>query len=344
MLDPRYAYMSAYLKGEEPKVVSSGHIERLSRASSIGDGLGVIRETEVGNYLESFPIKNFEELEAALWRYLSERISYLQSFRFLPRDMAKVCRTYATKYDVSNIKATVQRLVTNEKSPLMPLGIMHEDGLLDELEQVQDVTTIAEILTRSKLGDYAHIVRECEIGAFAKAKLTFEARLDGQFYKNMLDMARRIRDGAVLFKAVGLVIDLTNLQIVCRATAQSLGGEVADALIPGGYILAESSLRDLFSLKLADMPRRLQEEQYRGVVNEIVTNFDRTRSLASIEETVDKHRFTVLRGMLAPRALSPTVIAWYLILKEMEARNLRLVFKAISDNIPVADVRDYLVF
>jgi len=38
------------------------------------------------------------------------------------------------------------------------------------------------------------------------------------------------------------------------------------------------------------------------------------------------------------------VLAWYLIVKESEIRNLRLVLKATFDNIPVEEIKGYLVF
>jgi vacuolar-type H+-ATPase subunit C/Vma6 len=41
--------------------------------------------------------------------------------------------------------------------------------------------------------------------------------------------------------------------------------------------------------------------------------------------------------------LSPLVIAWYLVLKETEVRNLRLVLKAIYDGVAVEEVKRYLL-
>ena len=41
--------------------------------------------------------------------------------------------------------------------------------------------------------------------------------------------------------------------------------------------------------------------------------------------------------------LSPLVIAWYLIIKEVEIRNLRLVLKMIVDGMPVEEIKEYLV-
>jgi len=41
--------------------------------------------------------------------------------------------------------------------------------------------------------------------------------------------------------------------------------------------------------------------------------------------------------------LSPLVMAWYLILKEVEVRNLRLVLKTIGDGVLVQEIKDFLV-
>jgi len=46
---------------------------------------------------------------------------------------------------------------------------------------------------------------------------------------------------------------------------------------------------------------------------------------------------------LSPVVLSPLVMAWYLILKEVEIRNLRLILKAIADSMPVDEIKRYLV-
>ncbi|GAI88256.1 unnamed protein product, partial [marine sediment metagenome] len=47
--------------------------------------------------------------------------------------------------------------------------------------------------------------------------------------------------------------------------------------------------------------------------------------------------------ILSPRVLSPLMAAWYLILKEVEIRNLRLILKAMFDNISVEEIRNCLV-
>ena len=38
------------------------------------------------------------------------------------------------------------------------------------------------------------------------------------------------------------------------------------------------------------------------------------------------------------------MVLWYMILKETEISNLRLVFKAVFDEVPIDEIKEYLVY
>jgi vacuolar-type H+-ATPase subunit C/Vma6 len=122
---------------------------------------------------------------------------------------------------------------------MIPVGIIHNNGLLDELFKAEDVDDIIELLIKCKLGDYVPALEQYKTDKGAKSKLLAEARLDGEYYKDMLNMARRIKDGSVLAKAFGLVIDLTNLQIASRALIEGIGLDAAEFTIAGGYRITD---------------------------------------------------------------------------------------------------------
>ncbi|PIP49017.1 MAG: hypothetical protein COX14_01505, partial [Chloroflexi bacterium CG23_combo_of_CG06-09_8_20_14_all_45_10] len=167
--------------------------------------------------------------------------------------------------------------------------------------------------------------------------------LGGEYYKSMLNMARSIKDGSVFSTAFGLIIDLANLQIASRAIIEGMGPDAAECIIAGGYLITERTIKDLLSLKLSDIPQRLENAQYRDIANEVSLSYETTKTITAVEEIIDKHKFRLLREILSPRVLSPLVMAWYLILKEVEIRNLRLILKAIVDGVPLEEIKDYLV-
>ena len=119
--------------------------------------------------------------------------------------------------------------------------------------------------------------------------------------------------------------------------------EAAEYIIAGGYMFSAQAVRELLSLKLSDVPSKLGDTLYRDVAEEVLTSYNRTQSITSVEEIIDKYKFSLVKEILSPRVLSPLVIAWHLILKELEIRNLRLILKAMFDNIPLEERRQYLV-
>jgi vacuolar-type H+-ATPase subunit C/Vma6 len=339
----KYAFISAYLKGEEPKVVNSDHIDGMLKASAIQDALEIIRETDIGSYFEELTIKTFNDLDEYLWEYFVQCVNYVESFKFSPGDVLKVSRSYMVKYDVLNIKAALQSISTGKKGRMIPAGIIRNNGLLDGLSAAVNISDVIELLIKCKLGGYVPAIKEYEVDGGVKSKLLVEARLDGEYYKSMLNMARGIKDGSVFSKALGLIIDLTNLQIASRAIIEGIGLDAAECIIPGGYMIADKNIRDILSSNLADMPHRLENTQYRQVAEEILSSYEKTTNITAVEEIINKHKFRLLKEILSPRILSPLVMAWYLILKESEIRNLRTVLKAIADGMPLEEIKDYLV-
>ncbi len=343
MLDTRYPFLSAYLKGEEARLVTSDHIDRMSKVSSIQDILEIIKETNIGSYLEGVLVETFDDLDEHLWMYFGECLERLEWFKPVPAGILKILKAYIAKYDVLNIKAAVQAISTGKQARKIPIGVIHNYGLLDELYSAENMDGIIELLTKCKLGNYASILEECKIDGEVESRLLAEARLDGEYYKNLLDITKGIKDGSILSKAFGIIIDMTNLQVILRAIITGMGPGAAEYAISSGYMVSSDAIKELLSLKLADIPGRLENAQYRNVVEEVVASYDGTKNIAVVDEIIEKHKFRLSKEMLSPRVLSPLMAAWYLILKEVEIRNLRLILKAMFDNISVEEIRNCLV-
>ncbi len=345
MLDPKYAYISAYLKADEPNVFASKHLSRMLGISNIRDIQSIIRETDIGNYLEGVSFNNFDDLDQSLWRYFVHCVKEIESFKFIPDDMKKLSSVYIEKYDVANIKAALQAFgSTSNRNPIIPVGIIHDNELLDELSCAENVADVIELLTRSRLAHYVPIIEQFEPDGSTKSKLLLGARLDSEYYRVMLGMANKIREGDTLAQSIGIIIDLTNLQIVARAIIEGIGTEVADYTISGGYIITDKTIRELLAVKIVDMPRRLEDGKYYQIAKELTNSYEKTKRVTTVDEVLETYKFKSLRETLSPTVLSPLVMAWYLVLKETEIRNLRIIFRAIYDNVSIEEIKRYLVF
>ena len=103
-------------------------------------------------------------------------------------------------------------------------------------------------------------------------------------------------------------------------------------------MISDKLLKDLLTSKLADIPRKLEGGSYQDVAREILSSYDKTSSITAVGEVIDKYKFRLVKDILSPRVLSPSVMAWYLILKEVEIRNLRLILKAIIDGVSLEEI------
>lgn len=345
MLGTKQAFISAYLKGEESRLITSEHVDRMSKASSIQEALGVIRGTDIGSYLEENPVRTFDDIDERLWVYFSHCLGRLEWFRLVPGDILKILRAYVVKYDVLNIKASLQRVSGGGVARMVPAGVIQNCGLLDRLPEAGGLSDIIEVLRECKLRNYAAILEENveRINGGVKSRLSVEAELDREYYRSLLDIAGTVQDGPLLLKAIGFVVDLTNLQIIARAVIEGIGPKAAEYIISGGYVIPDEAVSELLSLKLGDISTRLENTRYRDVAREILSGYERTKSIAVVDEIIEKRKFELVKETLSLRVLSPLVVAWYLILKEVELRNLRLILKAMVDGVPLGEVKDYLV-
>jgi len=250
---------------------------------------------------------------------------------------------YVLKYDVLNIKAALRGISTGKSASMIPVGVIYSHGLLDDLSSSGDMDSIIQLLIKCRLGGYASVLEEQLVDGELQSRVLAEVRLDGEYYNNLLDMIKDIADGDILSKALRVTIDLTNLQMLLRAIIGEMGASTAEYTISGGYMISDAVVQDLVSLKLTDIPGRLGNAQYQGLVEEVISNHDKTKSITVVDEIVEKHKFRMTREILAPRVLSPLVVFWYLIIKEIEIRNLRTIFKAMFDNISLEEIKDYLL-
>jgi vacuolar-type H+-ATPase subunit C/Vma6 len=125
--------------------------------------------------------------------------------------------------------------------------------------------------------------------------------------------------------------------------AQQADAVVIDAAVEGGFSISREVTRELAGMKVAELSARLANTPHGAAATEIAAEWTRGGSAAVVEDVLSRHRFVLLRDALAMRLLSPVLVAWYLTLKETEARTVRLLLKAKFDELPEERVRESLV-
>lgn len=340
-----YCFISAYLKGEESRLVTSQHVDRVLRASAVQEVIASIDGTDLGDYLVRLPGKTYEELDDELWAYLRGCVEYLEWLKFCPEELRTILRAYLVKYDVSNVKAALRGVLMERKAPMVPFGVLLARGLLDRLSGAEDLDGIIEVLERGGLAEYATVLkdRRTALNGALQGRLEAEAALDRCYYDSLRRVTRGVADASWFAKVLGIMVDLVNLHVVFRAIIEGIGAEALSCGITGGYMIPGEAVGELAGLSLRELPGRLEHTPYRAVAEEVSREYELEGRIGVVEEIVEKHKFRLLREILAPRVLSSLVAIWYLILKELEVRSVRIALKAAADGLPLEEVRNNLV-
>lgn len=341
LISARYAFMSAYLKGEESRSVTSEQIgEVLQRSATIQDALESIGDTDIGEYLLDQPIKTFDDADEYLWLYLDGCLRRFEGFD-IPPDMARVARLYTEKYDLLNIRTALRVILKKVPSSMVPVGAIHGGGYLDDLSAAREKDDLSSILAACKLGDYIRAIEEIN-EKDAQSVSEGEVTLQNLYHQKVLEAFRGMADGHLLEQAFKIGIDAANLRTAFRIALG--GGQAAGApVLSGGRMLSEGTVQELFTLKMAEITGKLENTGYHTMAQEVSKGYEKGGQITAIDKVTERHRFMMLRDLLSPRILSTSNILWYLLIKELEIRNLRLTFKMLADGIPPAEIKDLVI-
>jgi len=337
----RYAFISAYLKGEETRGVTYEHIgEILQRSENMQDALEIVSDTDIGGYLLDQPIKTFDDADKYLWIYMGECLKRLKGFN-IPPEMSRIVNLYIEKYDVLNIRITLRMISKKATSSMVPLGTIHDREHLEEMSAAREKDEVSGILARCNLGDYIWAIEDIN-EKDPQSVSEGEVKLQNIYHQKVLKVFKNMADGHLLVQAFESIIDSANLQTLFRL---SLGGRYTAGapVLSGGRMLSENTIKELLTLKMTEITGKLENTGYHMMAQDVSKGYEKDGKITVVDKITEKYRFRLLKDLLSPRVLSTSNMLWYLLLKELEIRNLRLIFKMLADGIPAAEIRELVI-
>ena len=324
----------------ENNLLTSNDLERLNDYNSVEDVLNALSDSSYRDAIQNLnrpeeyekildeELKNSYELientasDDNILQYFRERYNF-HNLKVLVREIAQD-ESYANLYnDIGNIDlAYIKRHLSSDNIEVGFLESLEIEGYEPFNKSVNENDTYVEYGKK----------------ALAKFKETnnpkdIDITLDKAYYEKLLIDAKEI-DLEELTKYTKERIDLINIKTLLRIKAQgNEASDLSEALIDGGYIEPER----LVELAPADINHIVVKLSNENINKYLVRTLDDEKSLdqnlLDLEKAIDDHQMDYSR-LAKSMTYGPEVLMNYIISKEAEIKNLRIILVSKLNSLP----------
>ena len=302
VLDTKYTYALGVIRAREVKLLTEKRLEELLSSADVGELMAALHDTNYGpffrNIKKSEAEKALGESKIALYDDLEKLI-----------DNFEIMRVLRAKYDFHNVKVLLK-------------GKISEEDFSDKCSPLSSVpvSKIIEVFKEEKYSYLPEYLRKAvELGISVYYSKDHNPQLlsftvDAVMAETMTSYS----ENSFLSNYYRLWIDLVNLKIILRLLFLEKYQELIEfAVLPGGNIGQER-------IKNAriENPDSL-EDFYRGTIYSPLLQWK--DSFSVLERESEKLLVSYLKSV-AFEAIGVEPVIAYLLLKENEIRNLRVIF------------------
>ncbi len=339
-----FAYTSARVKAKKSKLLKEEDYSKLLMMS-VPEMSQYI--SEAGYSKEMADLANrysgLELLEYATYANMAKAFrSVLQSSS---GELYNMVEAYLSKWDVENAKTVIRGKkygLTPEqiREDLVPAGSLSSEDL-DRLIAMGSVEDTVDFLSK-RLG--VRIPDEAVAALRDNSNLQpIEDALLKEYYRKLLASITKNDRATEIFRTyVKDCIDIKNVETVMKFKADKITGEtVAKFWIPGGSEVDEKTMEQLAAAP--DVQSALNEIQNLRMYSDIKDDLSEESTVSDVVGAMDRYKARLANkvGHMYPLSVIPVVD--YMIHKEYEVRNIRLIAHGTDSGLDRERLRAMLV-
>lgn len=350
-----HPYTYARVCAMKGKLIEREQYNRLLKMR-VNEVLKFLQETNYKREIDEMAVTHLglNAVEAVLDKNLARTLRKLK--RISDGSLRKVISKYLERYDLHNLKTVLRGKFTGSSEQkiegmLLNVGAIGKPFLLNLLkknsvdEMAQDIERMLMLESaetdekdeKSRRGTHAAFAAARE--AFRKQNNLFEIEnvLDHYYYASLLGFAKRISGQGERFKSFLLhEIDVLNLRVLLRLKREKIRPEeIEKYLFFSGATLSRETLRRL--LKIEALDQLVDEIKKRGFckkMDDTKKEKKEEKSLIDIETHLQHYLLEKANLLMHQHLLSINVILGYMLSKEIEVRNLKILVKGKHLGLP----------
>ncbi len=338
-----YPYVTARVKAKRASLLPKETYERLllMEAPEIARFLGE-REYKAEMLALGARYSGVDLIENAVSKNLAE--TYNKIFDFSEGNLRAMIGRYLDRYDLENVKTIVRGRMygaspEDVREDLVPAGSFSEE-FLEELIAAPSLDAVFTVLQGTIYAAALSILgkKPSDIENWS----AWEDLVSRLYYAELLASIPPSTDANRLMREfVQREIDILNLKTLLRAWSAKATFE-REIFLDGGYEMTVEDLHELVTLDKPSLTRRLQDYSFYEDVAAALERVEETGIGVLIRRVEKVHLLDAARyAHLHPLSILP--ILDYIVLKDREATNIRLIARGKESGLPIETLRDLLV-
>lgn len=347
-----HPYTYARVCAMKGKLIEREQYNRLLKMR-VNEVLKFLQETHYKREIDEMTVTHLglNAVEAVLDKNLVRTLRKLK--RISDGSLQAVISKYLERYDLHNLKTVLRGKFTGSSEQkiegmLLNVGAIRKPFLLNLLKKnsVDEMTEDIERMLMLNSSETDEKTRRSAHAAFAAAREVFRKQnnlfeienvLDHYYYASLLNFAQRISGQGERFKSFLLhEIDVLNLRVLLRLKREKIRPEeIEKYLFFSGAALSRETLRRL--LKIEALDQLVDEIKKRGFckkMDDAKKEKKEEKSLIDIETHLQHYLLEKANLLLHQHLLSINVILGYMLSKEIEVRNLKILVKGKHLGLP----------
>ncbi|MFH0848292.1 MAG: V-type ATPase subunit [archaeon] len=322
-----YALVTPIIESRKLRTLKREHAAVIAGASEISDAIAGMGSTDLGIFLNEIYHENLcaNDLELPLWQFLAKEVSFL--YEKIPNEAGIVLDAYLNKYDVTNIKATIRKILSTFTDGIgVPLGFVSRNDKLKELLKCNSLDEISVVLDSLSMTGYAAVTRR------TTDRLTLEGELEDEYCSGLLRTGERSGDPHVQ-RFFGEMVDLTNTLSFLRCIGQNKS-ITTHQLFGQTYRLSSNDIQALLSCTSVENALTvLEKTHYHRLAVRLMDAYVRTHSTLLLESLTSEYLDHLSYDEFLVSVFTPGHILSYILCKEREVHTALLILKFVEEQL-----------
>lgn len=296
----------------EKNLLTSENLKRIIDTDNLKEALSSLNDTKYGELIQK--LERAENYEKILSQMLLD--SYKAMIKISPDE--NLVHYLEEKYNFHNLKTLVKELIQDDDYSSIYIDIGKIDLVKIKRNLKEDLTDNDKYLSYAK--------KALDLYKENKDPQDIDLSLDKDFYEKLLEDSENL-DYESLINFTKERIDLTNLKALLRIKGQGQSVDLLEkALIDGGNI-DKNLFRDSLNADKNSYSNLFFKEKIYPQVKKSMEENDLNKAMQKLEKVIDNHLMDFAKESKKV-SYGPEVIMGYLISREMEIKNLRIILTA----------------